>query len=128
MNVHASGLQNTGAFRSIFHCPLIWAIRGFSIIAPIIVGQWRYITQSDSPRVGDFILGIVLSTPFSVGPWLATTELGKRIKFFTIFLILTSISMHFLFFEHAWPFALFIEIYAILALFREEREHDETAS
>lgn len=120
MSLQLTKPQTSTELRGVFHKYMMVLVLVLAISIPIVIGHWRYETQSDSPGLRDFIDGVILSAPFSVGLWLSTTKVGKRFKWITLLLIIPSAVIHGVFFEHLWPVVLFIEGYAIYSLFYKE--------
>ena len=90
---------------------------------PIGVGYWRYQTQSDAPYWGDFVLGLALSSVFSLGLFLSTTKLGRKVRWVSLVLIFISAFPHFGFVGYygdtVFAVVVLTELYAAYLLFRE---------
>ncbi len=107
--------------KKLYHQALRILLIGVSVAIPIIFGCWRYRTTSEPSPLADGIWIGFLSSFFSWGLLLSVTEIGKKIKYIVLPLIILGIPVHLLFFSYPFLFLLAVvlsEIYAIYSLFR----------
>lgn len=105
-----------------FHRFMKFIINGVGLAIPIVFGYWRYRTTSEPNPVADGIWIGFLSTFFSLGLWLSSTELGRKLKYLTLLLILIGALVHIIFSVYPLffiPIVVSVEIYAACSLFRK---------
>lgn len=83
-----------------------------AVAYPLAFGHWRYNSTYGPPKLGDFIDGLVMGSPFSIGLVLSTTRLGKRHKVLTLAMLLPSAAIHFVFPIYTFPHLVFLMILA----------------
>lgn len=92
------------------------------IVIPVISGYWRYSTTSDpNPLLSGIFFGVICSF-FSSGLWLSVTKVGRRFKWFTLFLILIGMPLHIQASSYPFyflPVFILAEFYALYSLFRK---------
>lgn len=94
----------------------------FAILTPIHFGYWRYLDTSNQHKIADGITWCLLSAPFSLGLVLSLTQIGKKIRYLTLFILMVGFLAHFIFviFPLVFiPLLLIANSYAVYALCRK---------
>jgi hypothetical protein len=101
-----------------------YLIRVLAVLMIFIIGRWQYYSSSPPPKWSDFVGGMMMAAPFSLGLWLSSFQFGKKYKIITLILMLPSALIHWMFADEvfSWFFVvvLFIEAYAVYSLFAQE--------
>lgn len=94
----------------------------FAIVTPIHFGYWRYLETSNRNKIADGILWCLLSGPFSLGLILSLTQIGRKIRYITLFILTVGFLAHLIFviFPLVFiPLLLVANSYAVYALCRK---------